>query len=72
MRSLAAALGRGDPPEHARGQLVAVAGELSPDRYAEQGWRQQTLVSLLRSLAVDALQISGMSQSQANGQLADD
>ncbi|WP_185972563.1 FUSC family protein, partial [Georgenia yuyongxinii] len=72
IRSLAAALGRGDPPEHARGQLAAVAGELAPDRYAEQGWRQQTLVSLLRSLAVDALQISGMSQSQANRQLADD
>ncbi|MFH5821829.1 aromatic acid exporter family protein [Georgenia sp. AZ-5] len=70
MSSLAGAVGRGDPPDHARQTLVGVASELRPDRY--EGWRLQTLVSLLRSLAVDALQISGMSQAQALDQLAED
>lgn len=72
MTSLAAALGRGDPPEHARTTLVAVAGELAPERYAEDGWRKQTLVSLLRSLAVDGLEIAGMSHGQATSELAED
>lgn len=71
MTSLAAALGRGDPPEHARTTLVAVAGELAPERYAEDGWRKQTLVSLLRSLAVDGLEIAGMSHGQATSELAE-
>ncbi|MHB1064958.1 MAG: FUSC family protein [Georgenia sp.] len=69
MTSLAAALGRGDPPQHARATLVAVAGELAPERYAEDGWRKQTLVSLLRSLAVDGLEIAGMSHGQATSEL---
>lgn len=69
MTSLAGALGRGDPPVHARATLVAVAGELAPERYAEDGWRQQTLVSLLRSLAVDGLEIAGMTHGQASSEL---
>ena len=68
--SLAAAVGRGDPPEDARRRLAAVASELAPERYADAGWRQQTLVSLLRSLAVDALQITGMTRGEALEQLA--
>ncbi|WP_127126873.1 aromatic acid exporter family protein [Georgenia sp. SYP-B2076] len=72
LTSLAAAMGRGDPPDHARATLSAVANELAPERYAEDGWRKQTLVSLLRSLAVDALQMSGMSQGQARTELAEE
>ena len=72
LTSLAAAMGRGDPPDHARATLSAVANELAPERYAEEGWRKQTLVSLLRSLAVDALQMSGMSQGQARTELAEE
>ncbi|WP_341360167.1 FUSC family protein [Georgenia sp. M64] len=71
MGSLAAAVGRGDPPDHARALLQEVAAALAPEAYAE-GWRRQTLVSLLRSLAVDALEITGMSHGEATGELAED
>ena len=69
--SLAAAVGRGDPPDHARALLQEVAAALAPEAYAE-GWRRQTLVSLLRSLAVDALEITGMSHGEAIEELAGD
>ncbi|MPV37228.1 FUSC family protein [Georgenia subflava] len=69
LHSLAGALEHGDPPEHARTTLRRVAGELAPEAYAHEGWRKQTLVSLLRSLAVDGLQMTGMSSEQANEQL---
>ncbi|MCK6209728.1 FUSC family protein [Georgenia sp. EYE_87] len=71
LSSLAAAIGHGDPPEHARATLVRVSATLVPVLHAEEGWRKQTLVSLLRSLVVDALQMTGMSRRQAMAQLAE-
>ncbi|UNX54520.1 FUSC family protein [Georgenia sp. TF02-10] len=70
-RSLGASLGRGEPPEQARAMLADVAAALVPEAYASQGWRQQTLVSLLRSLAVDALQMTGLSYRQAVRELGE-
>jgi uncharacterized membrane protein YgaE (UPF0421/DUF939 family) len=69
LNSLAAAIGSGDPPEHARATLVRVSQDLVPVLHAREGWRKQTLVSLLRSLVVDSLQMTGMSRRQAMGQL---
>ncbi|WP_418605287.1 hypothetical protein [Georgenia sp. SUBG003] len=69
LNSLAAAIGSGDPPEHARATLVRVSRDLDPELHAHEGWRKQTLVSLLRSLVVDSLQMTGMSRGQALGQL---
>lgn len=71
LRLLALDLGRGDVPDLSQGRLAASAGTLDPDDYAVDGWPTQTLVSVLRSLVVDVLQIAGMSAADARGQLPD-
>ncbi|GAA4418756.1 aromatic acid exporter family protein [Georgenia halophila] len=71
LRSLSGALAGGNPAHHARATLVRVSAQLVPVEHAEEGWRQQTLVSLMRSLVVDSLQMTGMSSREATGQLAD-
>ena len=50
---------------------VRAAYETVADDYAADGWPTQTLVSVLRSLVVDVLQIAGMSASEARDQLPD-
>ncbi|MDD9207214.1 FUSC family protein [Georgenia sp. 10Sc9-8] len=69
LHDLGAAIGQEAPTDKARAELVAVAAELRPERFAPQGWRAQTVVPLLRSLVVDALQLTGMTLSEAGKQL---
>ncbi|MFC7407112.1 FUSC family protein [Georgenia alba] len=69
LHALAGAIGAGDPPQHARSTLVRISADLVPVTHAEEGWRKQTLVSLLRSLVVDALQMTGMSSREAMSQM---
>lgn len=66
LHALAATFADRRPPEDARGPLAAAARLLAPRDYAEHGWQAMTLVPLLRSLAVDALQVTGLSQSEAS------
>ncbi|MFD1716375.1 FUSC family protein [Georgenia deserti] len=72
LHALGGALAAGDPPHHARATLVRVAASLVPVAHAGEGWRKQTLVSLLRSLVVDALQMTGMSSREAMSQMPED
>lgn len=65
LHALAATFADRRPPEDAREELVAAARLLAPRDYTEHGWQAMSLVPLLRSLAVDALQVTGMSPAEA-------
>ncbi|MGC5615181.1 FUSC family protein [Georgenia sp. Z1491] len=69
LRLLAVDLGRGDRPDLSRSRITEAAHTLDPDDYAVEGWPTQTLVSVLRSLVVDVLQIAGMTAAEARTQL---
>ncbi|EPH05937.1 hypothetical protein HMPREF1531_00585 [Propionibacterium sp. oral taxon 192 str. F0372] len=60
-------------PTGARDEAVALAGELRPISYItdDEDWRSATLVSLVRALVVDLLELTGLSMTQARGMLAD-
>jgi uncharacterized membrane protein YgaE (UPF0421/DUF939 family) len=72
LRLLAVDLGSGERPSASRGRIVEAARGLDPAAYADDGWPTQTLVSVLRSLVVDVLQIGGMTASGARAQLPGD
>ncbi len=56
-------------PTGAREVLESVSRELSPTHHALGGWRAQMVESLLRSLAVDLLQVAGVTHGEASGLL---
>ena len=56
-------------PTGAREVLESVSRELSPTLHSLGGWRAQMVESLLRSLAVDLLQVAGVTHGQARGLL---
>lgn len=66
---LAAAVGAGLDPRPARERLRAVAGSLDPHLLAPDDWKSQSLVLLLRSLAVDLLEAAGASPADARAAL---
>lgn len=66
---LAVALGAGHDPRGARERLQRVAGTLDPHALAPGVWQSQSLVLLLRSLAVDLLEASGASPRDARAVL---
>src|SRR5699024_5016184 len=68
-RKLAGLLGGNEDTVVARRQLVQIAQQLDPQ--AISGWPMQTENALLRSRAVDLLQITGYTGDQARAQLAE-
>lgn len=64
-RLLSHAHRHGHDPQGARKMLESVSRELSPVRHRLPGWRMQMVETLLRSLAVDLMQVSGKSDSEA-------
>ncbi|ACQ81656.1 conserved hypothetical protein [Beutenbergia cavernae DSM 12333] len=62
-RELAQAVGSGSDAAAARSALADVAAHLRPEDF--EGWRQQSLVILMRSLTTDLLQLTGMPYAQA-------
>lgn len=71
-RQLADEIGDWQRPEQARRSAVDIAATLSPGQaHDECGWRSSALFSLLRAIAVDLLQLSGLSMVQARTALAD-
>lgn len=69
--SLAGAIGAWQPPEHARKTLLGVARRASPGGLDIDEWRDIALMSVVRALIVDLLQISGLSRADARAALAD-
>lgn len=60
-------------PTAARDEAVQLAGSLRPAEIgsASDDWRSATLVSLLRAVVVDMLELTGLSMAQARAALAD-
>ncbi len=69
-RSLAAAVGGWHRPVRARELLEELAEQSSPLEIESDDWRPAALMSLMRSLAVDLLQMTGMSRADATSSLA--
>ncbi|NMM30259.1 MAG: hypothetical protein HHJ10_04250 [Cellulomonas sp.] len=59
----------GATPTQARSELWAVARSLDPFVLAPDDWQVQSLVLLLRSLAVDLLEAAGVSPEEARAAL---
>jgi hypothetical protein len=61
------------PPKHARTKALELAAELRPSLSGEHAeWRTAVLVSLLRALVVDILQLTGLSRQAARAGLPRD
>lgn len=58
-------------PEHAREVLLGVAHRASPGRLEGDQWRDVALMSVVRALIVDLLQLTGMSRQAARDALAE-
>jgi uncharacterized membrane protein YgaE (UPF0421/DUF939 family) len=71
LHSLASAVGQWQFPGHARHEATKLAGAVGPDQVGSEGWRSIVLVSLLRSVVIDLLQLTGLSRSEARQRLAD-
>ncbi|WP_127573901.1 FUSC family protein [Georgenia faecalis] len=69
---LGAALSSGGPADAARAELARVGPLLAPERFQQEGWRMQGVVILLRPLAVDLLQGTGLPYPDAAGTLGGD
>ena len=71
LRQLVRQVRRWEKPEEARTEAVELAGRLEPGAAAAEDWRTSALVSLLRAVTVDLLQLSGLSVPQARAALPD-
>lgn len=72
LRDLSRQVGRWERPDRAREEALATAARLEPDSLeGAPGWRNNALVSLLRAVTVDLLQLSGLSVPQARAALPD-
>ncbi|QIK71033.1 FUSC family protein [Propioniciclava coleopterorum] len=69
--ALSGAVGAWHQPEHARSVLLGVARRASPGRLGIDEWRDIALMSVVRALIVDLLQISGLSRVEARDALAE-
>lgn len=56
-------------PAAARVEAILLARACGPSVYAERDWRMFALVSIMRALAVDLLQLTGLSRAEARGYL---
>ncbi|QGF23186.1 FUSC family protein [Raineyella fluvialis] len=72
LHDLARQIGHWEKPIRARETALMMAARLSPDDIdTSTGWRTTALVSLLRAVAVDLLQLTGLSLPQARAALPD-
>lgn len=70
MRHLSAAVGHWNKPVLAREEAAQIATELVPlEIAAHDDWRTTALVSLLRAVVVDLLQLTGLSMDQSRAWL---
>lgn len=70
-RVLSGAVGGWNRPLRARAILLEVAEKAEPAAVAEDDWRHVALMSVVRALTVDLLQLTGMSRDDARRGLPD-
>lgn len=71
VHALAGAVGQWNRPERARAVLVGIAARAAPSEVVGPDWRPVALMSLLRAVVVDLLQMTGLSREQARDTLTD-
>lgn len=69
--ALAGSVGQWNRPVFARESLLKVAALATPSEVEGSDWRPVALMSLVRSLVVDLLQLTGLSREQARDRLTD-
>lgn len=69
--SLSGAIGDWREPTESRRLATALAGRCSPQEILGAGWRPAVLVSVMRSVTIDLLQMTGLSRLQARALLPD-
>ncbi len=69
--AMAQAITRWEFPARARKQATNLAADCSPAAVMHSTWRSVALVSVMRSVAVDLLQLTGLSQTEARLLLTD-
>lgn len=69
--ALSGSVGHWHKPTLARETLLEVASIAAPSQVEGSDWRPVALMSLVRALVVDMLQLTGMSREQARDALAD-
>lgn len=70
VRALSTSIGGWHRPQHARDVLSDVAAKTAPHEIESQDWRPAALMSLVRALVSDLLQVTGLSRSDAAARLA--
>lgn len=58
-------------PIRARGLAVALAADCAPERARQGSWRQAALLSVMRTAAIDLMQLTGLSREKARRFLPD-
>lgn len=71
LHSLAGAVASFTRPVHARERATALASACAPAGHLAADWRPAVLVSLMRSVTIDLLQLTGLSRAQARLVLPD-
>ena len=71
VHTLAGAVGHWHRPERARALLVDIAGRAAPSDLEGDDWRPVALMSLMRAMVVDLLQMTGLSRDRARDALID-
>lgn len=71
VEAMVAAILHWEFPGEARRHAVSLAASCSPAAVMRSTWRSVALVSIMRSIAVDALQLTGLSRAQARLLLPD-
>lgn len=65
LQALAGAVRHWQPPGLARERAVALAADCAPGHVHVTDWRRSALVSVMRSVAIDLLQLTGLSRERA-------
>ncbi|MFT3832593.1 MAG: FUSC family protein [Micropruina sp.] len=60
-----------NPPHRARRLAIELAGRCAPGEASVTDWRRNVMLSVMRSMAIDLLQLTGLSRLQARGYLPD-
>ena len=69
--ALAGAVGAWQRPEKVRATLLSIAHRASPTGLGTEEWRDIALMSVMRAMIVDLLQITGLSRADARNALAE-
>lgn len=71
VHALAGSVGHWQRPQRARALLLDIASRAAPSAVEGEDWRPVALMSLMRAIVVDLLQMTGLSRDEARDSLTD-